>query len=251
MFKFFLSIFICICFACAELTKEEKLLYLNTASTSFLIAYGIAVWDYGQNSPKRNDEGYFGATTKHGGADKTGHLYTAYTLSHLYAFTYEEWGYTQKEAALYGSLSSFAFTGLMELGDSFSAFGYSQEDMYMNTLGSLLGYLTYNFPSLQDKVDLRLEYYPKEGVNDDILTDYESMKHLIAIKAAGFESLRTLRYLELHLGYFVRQHEQSIKERNHYVGIGINLSELLFSNYRRTPLNYLQLPYTYISYEND
>ncbi len=91
----------------------------------------------------------------------------------------------------------------------------------------------------------------------DVLTDYERQKFLMALKLDGFEQVThpLLQYLELHLGHHVRgsSNEEPL-ERTLYAGIGVNLSRILnrFSLDRLPTLTrFVQLPYTYTSFEND
>jgi hypothetical protein len=96
--------------------------------------------------------------------------------------------------------------------------------------------------------------------------DYSGQKFFVVLKMAGFECFRDtpMRYLELHGGYSARgfsseeRRAGEDRERNLYVGIGINLQELLFgevaanhghgaARIARTGLEYVQVPYTYLS----
>jgi len=145
----------------------------------------------------------------------------------------------------------------MEFGDSFSDYGFSYEDFVMNTLGSVAGYYLYENEELARKIDIRWEYgfHPTDS---DFVTDYENSKYLLALKLNGFESTRQsfLKHLELHIGYYTRGYDDIDirKERNIYLGLGINLSNLLRQrgyNKASTLLNYYQLPYTYMEFENN
>ena len=134
--------------------------------------------------------------------------------------------------------------------------GFSKEDLAMNLLGCATGFLLYRYPDIGKKLDFRMEYIPRFS-NSDLVTDYEHMKFLMAVKPAGFKSLQksALRPFEFHLGYYARGYpHEADKSRNIYLGIGISLP-YLFSNQsmKKTArvLNYYQLPYTYISYDRD
>lgn len=242
-----------------KLTKEElqtRVLYTNLVGAAVVTAWGVAFWDYFTVNPRMNNEGWFGADTKYGGADKLGHLYSTYLWSLGFASLYEYWGMEEEESMIYGPLTSWVFQGIMELGDSFSTTqGFSYEDMVMNTIGAGFYYLREKYPSVKNKLDLRLEYVPDFQSNADIFTQYNSMKYLFALKFSGFESMQSnfLRYGELHLGYYTRGYQESAaysqKERVVYVGIGINVSEVLASmGWLKTSkvFNYYQLPYTYV-----
>jgi hypothetical protein len=160
--------------------KEQKLVATNVAGALFITGWGIANWDYFQASPSAQNEGWFGEKTKEGGADKLGHFYVNYALSHGLSYLYERWGYPHNQAAVYGAWSSFGLMGLMELGDSFSDFGFSYEDMLMNAVGSYTGYLMWTRPELMRKIDFRVEFTP-EFDEPDIFTDYENLKYLVAL----------------------------------------------------------------------
>lgn len=246
----------------APLTDEElksRILYTNIVGAAVVTAWGVAFWDYFTISPVMGDEGWFEEDTKYGGADKLGHLYSTYLWSLGFSSLYEYWGMEEEEAMVYGPLTSWVFQGLMEVGDSFSASqGFSYEDMVANTVGAGFYYLREKYPSLKEKVDLRLEYLPNFSSEGDIFTKYDSMKYLVAIKFSGFESMNDnfLKFGELQLGYYTRGYENEIdypkKERIGYIGIGINVSEVLRSiGWLKTSkvFNYYQLPYTYIPFE--
>ncbi len=239
-----------------ELTAERKVFWLNTAAMGTIVTWGLINWDYGQQRPAARSEEWFGRGTKSGGADKLGHLYTGYLISHLFSTAYRAWDYPEQEASRMGALSSLGVTTLMEVGDSFSPFGFSVEDMLMNTLGAGLGYAFDRSPELRRKVDLRLEYHPSLSgdFEPDLVTDYEHLKYLLAIKAAGFDTIENpvLRALELHFGYYTRGYDKvspnlpDQRQRTLYVGIGLNVGHLLQPPWETRLFNYLQLPYTYL-----
>ncbi len=231
------------------LSKEDKLLYLNIGTSLGVILYGIEHWGYSSDiDPHTKSEGWFGRGTESGGADKFGHAYTAYFSAHMFSYIYEMWGYEKEEAAYKGAWSSFLFTSIMEVGDSFSDYGLSYEDMVVNSLGALLGYYTFSSPALDEKLDFRVEYKVHKGMWDkDFMTDYEELKYLFALKASGFEYFKTkeyLSYLELYLGYYTRGFAYSVadKQKNLFIGIGIDLSKL----FDFKAFEYYQVPKSYI-----
>ena len=126
----------------------------------------------------------------------------------------------------------------------------------MDLLGSVVGYIWYLNPSIAEKIDFRVEYNPdfSKPIESDFTTDYESMKHLMALKASGFDIFRNnyAKYLELHFGYYTRNFDHNSvypiedRERYLYVGLGLNLSELtepllgkysVFFNYYQMPIH--------------
>ena len=243
-----------------EITSKEKsdrVFNVNITGIGIVTAWGLAKWDYFSRSPHSKSEGWFGNDTDDGGADKLGHIYTSYVASHGLSALYEGWCFSKHDAGLYGALSSFAVLGFMELGDSFSDYGFSREDFWMNALGSAAGYYLYENTDLARKIDIRWEY-GLHPTGSDFTTDYENSKYLLAVKFNGFEATRSsfLKYLELHLGYYARGfYDPAInKERNLYIGLGINLTDWFRSKgYRKTAVlfNYMQLPGAYLAAEKD
>ena len=240
-----------------NLTKEEKLTLSNIGIATGILAWGFAEWGYGTEDYHWDDEGWFEKDTSNGGSDKLGHFYTNYLVTRVMAPIYEEWGYSKRDSALYASMTSIMFSGLLiEIGDGFSEHGFAKNDFIADSLGVISGYLWYLYPSVANKIDFRFEYDPfkdtKTKNQTDFTTDYERMKHLLAIKANGFDTLKDtpLRYLEFHLGYYSRNFNHDSlpldgRERNIYVGLGVNLSELfqpIIGKYSKV-FNYFQVPY--------
>lgn len=232
-----------------EMDAGDKLTAANAGGILFITGWGVANWDYGQKSPRTGREGWFGQGTDTGGADKLGHAYTTYLLTHGMAHLCTTWGYADGQAATYGALSSFGLMGFMELGDSFSSYGFSHEDFLMNTVGACAGYLTTRYPVVSDTLDFRIEYTPAFD-EPDILTDYGQMKFLAALKLSGFHAFHTglWQYLEVHLGYYTRGYDDGSDPRRYlYGGLGINLSRIFQEhNFSTTSaiLRYVQIPWT-------
>jgi len=234
---------------------DKKILYTNLIGSATIVTWGILTWDYGDRSMHAFSEGWFGKDTKHGGADKLGHFYTTFAFSHYFANLYRGFGYEKDKAVKQGALSSLILNTMMEVGDSFSEFGFSYEDFLINALGSYVGYYLLMHPEVNDIVDIRIEYKPTDRITSgdsyDIFTDYDGMKFLTAVKFDGFEQFQDnfMKYFEFHVGYYTRKKGAEI-DRNPYVAIGVNLSHLLKPVSRRSSgfLNYYQMPYSYISY---
>jgi hypothetical protein len=240
------------------LTRGQKTILLNGGAWTAIMGYGIAEWDYNKSNFHFKDEGWFGRETSYGGMDKLSHAWSCYVMSHLFSYLYRKWDYADKEANIYGTLSSFGVNAVMEIADGFSpSQGFSHEDFIMNILGCGFGYLRGEYPSLARKIDFRMEYTPKFDSEDvKIGTSYERQKYLIVAKADGFDFIENpyLRYLELHLGYSAHGYDDYEKKgpedrhRHLYAGLGLNVSKILQKHVNTTVLDYVQLPYTSIKH---
>jgi len=238
------------------LTRGQKTVLLNAGSMTAILIYGVTQWDYGKDVFHFENEGWFGRSTKYGGADKLGHFWSSYAMSHLYSYVYRKWGYTDKEANLYGALSSLGANVFMEVADGFSSQGFSYEDMIMNIAGTGVAYIWGRSPSLARKIDFRMEYTPKFDSHDfGFSTNYERQKSLIALKADGFDFISNpyLQYLEFHVGYYARHYENykeggpDDRRRYIYLGLGFNVSKLAQRFVNTRVLDYIQIPYTSVN----
>lgn len=238
--------------------KARKRTAVNIAGAVAIGLWGVAQWDYGEHNPHFRSESWFGEDTREGGADKFGHLYTNYVATHGLAMLYQRWGYPRPEAARQAAWSAWGLLTLVEVGDAFSDYGFSYQDMVMNTLGAYAGYWMYREPELARHFDLRVEYVPTFD-QTDVTTDYDGLKYIAALKFDGFAATRAtwLRDFELHLGFYARGYsdpEPADRDRFVYVALGLNLTRLLGQRGHdrwATVFRYYQPPLTYIPIEHD
>ena len=243
-----------------------------------LLAVGFGDWKWGDSKFHSTREGWFGKSTHNGGMDKLGHAWTTYVVTELLAERMQANSNGLSGAHITAATLAFALMVGVEFADGYTkAYGFSREDVAANAAGAALALLRGAFPKLRDVMDYRMMVtppgYERPGVTlggTHVLPPYRRQRFILAIKGSGFEALaRTpARYLELQLGYDARGFHSEEKKRgykkeqNFYVGIGLNLSELLFaegpvpnfSRHRNSELvwasehvlRYVQVPYTAI-----
>jgi len=200
-----------------------------------MAAYGKAKWwDEGFTGTFRTDnEGWFGQNTSSGGADKLGHAFFAYAGTRLLTRGFEFIGNGPGQAEKWGFWTTLGIMTAVEVADGYSRqYRFSPQDVVMNVVGAGLGYLMERSPELDRRVDLRLYYKASANSSFDPGGDYSGQIYLLILKASGFDALRThepLRYLELGLGYGTRGYESPTSEhrRNVYIGVSLNVSEIL------------------------
>lgn len=236
--------------------SEQRISNSRWLGTLAVIGYGSLQWDYFSRTPHTRSEGWFEQASAEGGADKLGHFYTSHLLTGVLGHLYEDWGAKPTDAGKQAALSSLLVMSVMEAGDSFSDYGYSNEDMLFNLLGSYAGYRHYVDADWRHRVDFRVEH-DLRSVSDDLVTDYQHMKFVLAIKLDGFESLQDTpwEWLEVHIGYYARDYDQSGIDgtRTAYIGIGLNLAKVFKRHgWQRTAtvLRYVQPPYTTLASEH-
>ena len=235
---------------------EQRIQNSRWFGTLAVIGYGSLQWDYFSRTPHATDEGWFEQDTAEGGADKLGHFYSSHLLTDFLGSLYEGWGASRSEAGKQAAISSLLLMAVMEGGDSFSSYGYSNQDMLFNLLGSYVAYHHYVNADWQRRLDFRIEHN-LQALSNDLVTDYQHMKFLLAIKLDGFDSLRDTpwEWLEFHVGYYTRDYEQSgvPGTRSAYIGIGVNLVRLFDrQGWQRTAtaFRYLQPPGTSLNGEH-
>jgi len=215
----------------------------HLAVDAMIAAWGFKYWKWGKESSHITEEPWFEKNSETGGSDKTGHFYMTYLLSRVMASRMEDRGWSLEEASLAGSLSGILAMTLLEVGDGTSSYGFSKEDLLADALGASLAYLLRANPRADDFIDIRLEYLPSPGYlsNGDNTTDYSGMKHLVAFKVAGFESLKNTYWslIEFQVGYYARgyrSYDITNSNQHVYAGIGISLSNLA----QRSEINVLK-----------
>lgn len=139
-------------------SKEEKYNMSLAGAMVFVTGWGISNWDYGERSPHAQREGWFGENANEGGADKVGHLHFSYTLGSALSPLYRYWGFSADEASRRACLSSMVIMEYMEIGDSFSNYGFSYEDFIMSLLGANAAYYLDHHSYWDERFAIRVEY---------------------------------------------------------------------------------------------
>jgi hypothetical protein len=110
----------------------------------YLIPVGVAVGGLENSltdSPLRSfrfvNEGYFGASTYAGGADKASHFVDYTIVSREIAYVYEKLGYSERTSTLLGLGMGFLGGLANEIGDGFDQYGFSFQDLAMDSAGAI------------------------------------------------------------------------------------------------------------------
>jgi len=191
-------------------------------------------------APHFHSEGWFGRSTANVGVDKLAHSYSAYIVSELLHARLR-----RKTGGAPGTPLTAAALGLgatlyAELWDSIEeTSGWSWEDVAFDAAGAGFSLLRNSAPGLDRKLDFRMMVIP----NTDIFSPagkrhYAQQRYILALKLAGFRRFERgpLRYLELHTGYYgknftLEDRANGVRpKRRIFVGVGLNLRELLFKN---------------------
>lgn len=178
-------------------------------------------------------EGWFGADTRYGGADKLGHIYSNYAGVRLLTPIFESAGNSRDASVSLAAWSALGVYTAVEIVDGYSRnWKFSPQDAIANVAGAVLGVAVETHPGLDAIIDFRLDYRRSPRAPDfDPFGDYSEQRYLFVIKADGFAPLREnklLRYFEVAFGYGTRGYDTGgERRRDAYLGLSLNLSRLL------------------------
>src|SRR5262249_58769810 len=121
------------------LIKDDRLRVL--VASGIIVGAGIGgFYNAYQETPRQSfhvtDEGWFGRNAYAGGADKAAHFVDYAIISKETANIYELMGFSRNTSIALGFGTAFT-SGLMnELGDGVNPYGFSPEDLAMDTFGA-------------------------------------------------------------------------------------------------------------------
>ena len=169
-------------------------------------------------------EGFFGANTLDGGADKAAHFADYFVISKEFAYIFGKLGFSESSALLLGLGTAMVGGALNEVGDGFSQPGFSYEDIVMDWLGAGTATLL-----LATRIDDLL------GVRTSHLDGYPHDVFSMDLKLSGLArrfnlNIGPFRYLLLSVTYGTKGYPDGpVAERQRQVGveIGLNLEQIL------------------------
>jgi hypothetical protein len=241
-----------------------------------LVVVGLRDWDWGGSKFAFINEGWFASNTRHGGMDKIGHAFSTYVIADLLTDRILANASNPAGAQITGALLAFGIMGAGETVDGFTGkHRFSREDIAANAIGAAFSIFRNSIPGMREKLDFRFMYtpasYERAGITPSefhFIPPYERQRYIMALKGSGFDELKDtpLRYFELQGGFDARGFEDKERqfgypvERTFYVGIGLNLNEILFGagpfpNFAKSKdtlpawavqktFEYIQVPYT-------
>jgi len=172
-------------------------------------------------------EGWFGATTTDGGADKASHFTDYYVVTREFGYFYQKIGWPETTARLL-ALGTMMLGGVInELGDGFTHHGFSPEDLVMDWGGAGMATLI-ALTHTGDLFGFRASHVPGATYIHDVYT--------ADLKIAGVAdrlSLKVgpLRFLYFSLTYDVKGYRSdnnpSDQQRRVGLEIGLNFEEIL------------------------
>jgi hypothetical protein len=204
-------------------------------------------------------EGWFGANTTNGGADKASHLVDYFIVASLFADGYRVLGYSENAAILWGFGLALA-TGLgNEVSDGFTRHGFSWEDFAMDAAGATVASVT-SVTHTRDLFGMRTSHLPGSTYNHDI---YSADFKLSGLGRRLGVNIGPLRWLLLSVTYGSKGYRVSPPiELQRQVGfeVGLNFQQILndlgvkrntWWGYSLHLIDYIRFPYTAVGMRYD
>jgi hypothetical protein len=203
-----------------------------------MVAGFLGWWSDGFSSQfKFRNEGWFGPETYSAGIDKLGHAFSIYVTTRLLSQAFTWAGDPREMSVARAGMLSFAiglgievFDGLEKSGK----YGFSWQDMIMNSAGILLGMVAEDNPGFDKWFAFRWRRESSALVGSGT---YDSHQYFGVLRLSGWSELgpyNPLRYVELMVGYGAFGYRgdsdnsnYANRQRNLYAGVGLNLTELL------------------------
>jgi hypothetical protein len=218
------------------------------------------------------NEKWFGPNTYAGGADKASHFVDYYIIAKEMANLYGKLGYTRSESLALGAGLAFLAGFINEAGDGINRYGFSYEDLVMDTSGAIAATVI-SLLKAEDLVGFRhgilLPFYSISSAPGMVGGGYSSQIYTADLKLAGVGkrldlNIGPLRYLLVSATYGSKGYgtgNPNLEERQIGFEIGLNVEEILNSLgvHRDTLWGYslhfvldnLRLPYTSVGFQYD
>jgi hypothetical protein len=170
---------------------------------------GFATWTYfawyRKHKPldqfKWGGDGWFGAETYAGGADKLGHAWATMGLARAGTELLNQWGgFDRTTSSIVGAALSQLLFLAVEVKDG-AYYEFSFGDAAFNTAGAVAAVALSLSPRLDELFDFRVEYWPSreyrrqlDGGNVNIAEDYTGETYLLALHLGALHTLRDTRW---------------------------------------------------------
>ena len=182
------------------------------------------------------NEGWFGENTYVGGADKASHFVSYYGVQRIATEYNKAFHVPGNQAAWIATGTSFLAGLMTEIGDGTNKYGFSWEDLAMDTVGAFSGLAIVNF-GLDDLIGFRAGWVP--GAPDPgrggLGRDYSSEIYTADLKFQGLGKRAHFnpgpaKYFLFSITYGTKGYpydDPSVRERQLGLEIGINFAPVL------------------------
>lgn len=171
------------------------------------------------------------------GVDKIGHFYISHLYYHALYNTMKWAGYGDKSSMIVGTAIPAAYALSVELGDGFSSYNFSPDDLASNLIGIGYGVLQTKVPFFKN-FEIKWSYYPSSWAlykdpKISLTDDYDGHVYWLSCNVHKLLPMRVKnywpRFLNLAVGYGVKNEVPGVNSpeaRKFTFGIDYNFSAL-------------------------
>lgn len=227
-------------------SREPRLFTTSTTWTTAGVLVAMSAWaalgvEKDEFTPWMfTREKFFGEDTYSGGADKLSHFVLSAFLARELGWVYEEQGHS-RDRSLMLSLGVTVLAGVIqEVGDAFTPYGYSWEDIATDVAGGVAGVALSRY-ELNDLIGLRFGFVSSDIPDNPCCTEslgenYSSEIYSGDLKLAGLAKRLKIkpgpaRFFLLSATYSTKAYgfepARPDRQRNVGVDLGLNMPEIL------------------------
>lgn len=236
-----------------------------------------SVWDSVGDGPHQKfhftDEGFFDPGTYAGGGDKASHLVSYNAVARLMTGVYELLDLPTDRARLLGSATSLLAGLATEVGDGTTKYGFSYEDLVLDTIGAGSAWLIAHYGA-EDLIGFRAgvmsaprtpPLYFTAGIGKDYTREiYTADLKLAGLAARVNRRFGPARFLLISTTYSAKGYpyaRQELRERQIGLEVGLNVAEMAravgvpqerwWGKMLLTVLEIIRIPYTAVGWRYD
>ncbi len=225
-----------------KFSQRQKAIVLGLAAQQAASVYFEYKWWWENNYHAFHHENDGGLNNYSLGIDKVGHFYTSYMYSNL-LYELMQWGkFSEKSSEWVSVILPFAWALSIEIGDGFSKYAFSSQDLAANSLGIAYAVAQRKVPALK-YFTFKYSYFPSRYFIDkqmkgwSLVSDYDGHIYWLSADVHGIlpKQLKPYwpKYLNLAAGYGIHNFRplEPFTEgppllREFHIGFDFNLNRL-------------------------
>ncbi len=232
-----------------SLTTRKKLIIIGLTAQQLASIYVEYKWWWEGNYHPfvvNNDGGYNNYSL---GIDKVGHFYTSYMYFNTLNELLKWGGFSKKSRIIVSAALPFLWAISIELGDGFSKYEFSPEDLTANSLGIIYALIQEQVPYMQN-FKFKYSYFPSSYYQNNhykgwaLTSDYNGHIYWLSVNVNGALPKTAKpywpKYLNLIVGYGINNFTEIDKkvpgfvytdmQREFCIGLDFNLSAIPIKN---------------------
>lgn len=226
----------------ARFSQRQKFIIAGLTAQQAASVYFEYKWWWENNYHPFHHENDGGFNNYSLGIDKVGHFYTSYMFSNL-LYELMMWGkFSEKSSEWVSVVLPFAWALSIELGDGFSKYAFSSQDLLANSLGIAYAVAQRKVPVLK-KFTFKYSYFPSDyfRVRDmkgwSLVSDYDGHIYWLSADVYGLLPKRFKpfwpKYINLAAGYGLQNFrpldpftDGPLLKREFHFGLDFNLNSI-------------------------